>query len=162
MKNAATSDSGDGVNESTRLLPSPVLAGSGSAGLWLSPHSQRTRRSPEAVFGCAWMVHRASVRPAIPGPAALDRRSRGDASSEHLDPCSTRVPGGRPMRRVFLVLAAAMLAFGLAAPAVLAAQPTFEHRGTVLMSFNGDVTVPADESADSVFAAPGRATTPGP
>ena len=44
---------GDGVNESTGLLPSPVLAGSGSAGLWRRPHSQRARRSPEAVFGCA-------------------------------------------------------------------------------------------------------------
>ena len=50
--------SGDGVNESTGLLPSPVLAGSGSAGLWRLPHSQRTRRSPEAVFGCRPMVHR--------------------------------------------------------------------------------------------------------
>src|SRR3954451_12746411 len=154
MKNAATSDSGDGVNESTGLLPSPVLAGSGSAGLWLSPHSQRTRRSPEAVFGCAWMVHRASVRPAIPGPAARPTQQAG-ACSAHLDPCSTRVPGGRPMRRVFLVLAAVMLAFGLAAPAVLAAQPTFEHRGTVLMAFNGDFTVPAGESAVSVFVATG-------
>ena len=60
MENAVTSDSGDGVNESTGLLPSPVLAGSGSAGLWRSPHSQRTRRSPEAVFGCGAMVHRPS------------------------------------------------------------------------------------------------------
>jgi hypothetical protein len=49
-ENAVTVDSGDGVNESTGLLPSPVLAGSGSAGLWQSPHSQRTKRSPEAVF----------------------------------------------------------------------------------------------------------------
>src|SRR4051794_17347553 len=88
MRNAATRDSGDGVNESTGLLPSPVLAGSGSAGLWLSPHSQRTRRSPEAVFGCAWMVHRASVRPAIPGPAARDRRNRG----AHAQRISIHVP----------------------------------------------------------------------
>ena len=34
---------GDGVNKSKGLLPSPVLAGSGSAGLWPWPHSQRTR-----------------------------------------------------------------------------------------------------------------------
>src|SRR4051794_3351596 len=88
MTNAATRDSGDGVNESTGLLPSPVLAGSGSAGLWRSPHSQRTRRSPEAVFGCDWMVHRASVRPAIPGPAARDRRNRG----AHAQRISIHVP----------------------------------------------------------------------
>ena len=35
------------------------------------------------------------------------------------------------MRRVILFLAAAVLALGLAAPAVLAAQPTFDHTGTV-------------------------------
>ena len=34
------------------LLPSPVRAGSGSAGKWRMPHSQRSTRSPEAVFGC--------------------------------------------------------------------------------------------------------------
>jgi hypothetical protein len=31
------------------LLPSPALTGSGSAGLWPSPHSQRGSRSPEAL-----------------------------------------------------------------------------------------------------------------
>ena len=46
------------------------------------------------------------------------------------------------MRRVIVFLTAAVLALGLAAPAVLAAQPTFDHTGTVLMAFNGDVTVP--------------------
>ena len=56
------SPGGDGVNESTGLLPSPVRAGSGSAGLWRWPHSQRTMRSPEAVFGCGrWYT----VRPAL-------------------------------------------------------------------------------------------------
>jgi hypothetical protein len=65
------------------------------------------------------------------------------------------------MRRVFVVLAAAALALGLAAPAVLAAQPPFQHTGTVLMSFNGDVTVPAGESADSVFVVTGTATIRG-
>ena len=65
------------------------------------------------------------------------------------------------MRRVMVFLAAAVLALGLAAPAVLAAQPTFQHTGTVLMAFNGDVTVPAGESADSVFVASGTATVRG-
>ena len=61
------------------------------------------------------------------------------------------------MRRVILFLTAAVLVLGLAAPTVLAAQPTFDHAGTVLMAFNGDVTVPAGEKADSVFVATGTA-----
>ncbi len=65
------------------------------------------------------------------------------------------------MRRVIVFLAAAVLALGLAAPAVLAAQPTFQHNGTVLMAFNGDVTVPAGDTADSVFVTTGTATIRG-
>ena len=40
------------------LLPSPVRTGSGSAGLWSEPHSQRIRRSPEAIFSCRASLHR--------------------------------------------------------------------------------------------------------
>ena len=63
------------------------------------------------------------------------------------------------MRRVIVFLAAAVLALGLAAPAVLAAHPTFDHTGTVLMAFNGDVTVPPGETADAVFVPHGTATS---
>ena len=65
------------------------------------------------------------------------------------------------MRRVILFLAVAVLALGLAAPAVLAAQPTFDHTGTALMAFNGDVTVPAGDVADAVFVTGGTATIHG-
>jgi hypothetical protein len=65
------------------------------------------------------------------------------------------------MRRVIVFLAAAVLALGLAAPAVLAAQPTFDHTGTALMAFNGDVTVPAGDVADAVFVTGGTATIHG-
>ena len=76
------------------LLPSPVRAGSGSAGLWPSPHSQRSRRSPEAVFGCAGSLARwreprrrrrrgsrapparCGARGAGPGRSAARRRGR--------------------------------------------------------------------------------------
>ena len=65
------------------------------------------------------------------------------------------------MRRVLVFLAAVVLALGLAAPAVLAADPTFDHTGTVLMAFNGDVTVPAGDMADAVFVTGGTATIHG-
>jgi hypothetical protein len=65
------------------------------------------------------------------------------------------------MRRVIVFLAAAVLALGLAAPAVLAAQPTFDHTGTALIAFNGDVTVPAGDVADAVFVTGGTATIHG-
>jgi len=65
------------------------------------------------------------------------------------------------MRRVFVVLAALALAFGLAAPSVLATQPTFDHTGTLLVAFNGDVTVPTGDSADGVLVTGGTATIHG-
>ena len=65
------------------------------------------------------------------------------------------------MKRMIVFLAAVALALGLAAPAVLAAQPTFDHTGTVLMAFNGDVTVPAGDVADAVFVTGGTATIHG-
>ena len=65
------------------------------------------------------------------------------------------------MRRLFVFLAAVVLALGLAAPVVMAAQPTFDRTGTVLMAFNGDVTVAAGDVADTVFVAGGTATVHG-
>ena len=65
------------------------------------------------------------------------------------------------MRRVSIVFAVAMLALGLAAPAVLGAEPGFEQTGRVLMSFSGDVTVPAGEQADFVLVTGGTATVNG-
>jgi hypothetical protein len=65
------------------------------------------------------------------------------------------------MRRVVVFLAALALALGLAAPSVLAAQPTFDHTGTLLVAFNGDVTVPTGETADGVLVTGGTATIHG-
>jgi hypothetical protein len=65
------------------------------------------------------------------------------------------------MKRLALVFATAVLVFGLAAPAVLAADPAPAQSGPVLMAFNGDVTVPAGEHADAVFVTGGTATIQG-
>ena len=65
------------------------------------------------------------------------------------------------MRRLSIILAAAALALSLAAPAVLAAEPRFDRTGQVLIAFNGDVTVPAGESADAVLVTGGTATIAG-
>ena len=65
------------------------------------------------------------------------------------------------MRRVIVFLAAALLALGLAAPAVLAAQPTFDHTGTVLMAFKRLLQAPTTPPPDAVFVATGTATVRG-
>ena len=65
------------------------------------------------------------------------------------------------MRRLLLILATAALALGLAAPAVLAADPKSDHNDRVLMAFNGNVTVPAGEQADVVLVTGGTATIAG-
>src|SRR6478609_5641330 len=102
------------------------------------------------------------VRPARPyGLTGTGARGRAVACSACLDSCPARVPGGSLMRRVFVVLAALALALGLAAPSVLAAQPTFDHTGTLLVAFNGDVTVPTGDSADGVLVTGGTATIHG-
>jgi hypothetical protein len=63
------------------------------------------------------------------------------------------------MRRIGIVLASFVLAFGLAAP-VLAADPG-RTDGPVLMGFNGDITVPAGDQADFVMVTRGTATVAG-
>ena len=65
------------------------------------------------------------------------------------------------MRRVIVFLAAVALALSVGAPAVLAAEPTFDHTGTMLIAFNGDVTVPTGDAADVVFVTGGTATVSG-
>ena len=65
------------------------------------------------------------------------------------------------MRRLILVLAAACLALGLLAPAVLAADPTLDQSSRVLMAFNGDVTVAPGDTADAVIVTRGTATIRG-
>jgi hypothetical protein len=65
------------------------------------------------------------------------------------------------MKRLALVFAMVVLVFGLAAPAVLAAEPSSARTGPVLMAFNGDVTVSAGEQADAVFVTGGTATVQG-
>ena len=65
------------------------------------------------------------------------------------------------MRRLILVLAAACLALGMLAPAVLAADPTLDQSSRVLMAFNGDVTVAPGETADAVVVTRGTATIRG-
>ncbi len=64
------------------------------------------------------------------------------------------------MKRLFLIIATVAILMGLAAPAVLAADPG-QHNGTVLMAFNGDVTVPAGEVADAVIVTNGTAKIAG-
>ena len=65
------------------------------------------------------------------------------------------------MRRLILVLAAACLALGMLAPAVLAADPTLDQSSRVLMAFNGDVTVAPGDTADAVIVTHGTATIRG-
>ena len=64
------------------LLPTPVRTGSGSAGLWRAPHSQRVTRSPEADMRLSSAsLHRPAARPPGPSSAApLDRRPASTSS----------------------------------------------------------------------------------
>jgi hypothetical protein len=65
------------------------------------------------------------------------------------------------MNRLFLVLATVALLLGLAAPAVLAANPTADEHGQVLIGINGNITLPSGEQADAVVVANGDATIHG-
>ena len=68
---------GDGVDESKGLLPSPVLAGSGSAGLWPRPHSQRTRAPRRRYSVSAGIVARPPLGPDPGDDLVDDRRTLG-------------------------------------------------------------------------------------
>jgi hypothetical protein len=65
------------------------------------------------------------------------------------------------MRRLLLAVAAAALVLGIAAPAVIAASPGFDRTDRVLMAFNGDITVPDGQTADTVVVTSGTATIQG-
>lgn len=64
------------------------------------------------------------------------------------------------MKRLFGVASAVLVAFVLLAPAVLAADP-LQHTGRVLVSTEGDFTLPAGEQADVVVVVRGTATIEG-
>jgi hypothetical protein len=63
------------------------------------------------------------------------------------------------MRRIFIILAGIVLALGLAAP-VLAADPK-PAGSSVLMAFNGDITVQPNEQVDVVMVTDGTAAIAG-
>lgn len=63
------------------------------------------------------------------------------------------------MRRIFGIAGAMLLVLFLLVPAVLAAEPG--ERGWVLVSVNGDVTVPAGDTAETVVVINGTATIAG-
>ncbi len=62
------------------------------------------------------------------------------------------------MKRLLLIMTTVALVMGLAAPAVLAADPTATQSGQVLIAINGNITVPLDEQADAVLVTRGTAT----
>jgi hypothetical protein len=65
------------------------------------------------------------------------------------------------MKRLFAIVASMLLTFLFVAPTVFAADPSLPHNGRVLISTNGDVTVPAGEHADAVIVVNGTATIAG-
>jgi hypothetical protein len=65
------------------------------------------------------------------------------------------------MRRILTIAATAAFILGVAAPAVLAADPTPGRDGSALFGLNSDVTVPAGQDADVVFVANADATIAG-
>ena len=68
--------------------------------------------------------------------------------------------GGRLMRRVVVLAAALAAALLLIAPATLAADPA-AGEGRVLVSVNGDVTLPPDQTAETIVVVDGVATIAG-
>jgi len=64
------------------------------------------------------------------------------------------------MKRLVLILAAAVLLVGLAAP-VLAADEALPHSGRVVFVAGGDIDIPAGDQADAVIVIGGSATVAG-
>jgi hypothetical protein len=64
------------------------------------------------------------------------------------------------MKRLLLILAAAILLVGLAAP-VLAADEALAHSGRVVFVIGGDIDIPAGDQADAVIVIGGSATVAG-
>jgi hypothetical protein len=65
------------------------------------------------------------------------------------------------VRRAAICFAALILAVGIGAPVVLAADSALPHTGRVLISTGGDVTLPAGEHADLVMVVNGTTTIAG-
>jgi hypothetical protein len=65
------------------------------------------------------------------------------------------------MKRAFAIAASLLLVFLVFSPVVLAADPSLPHTGRVLVSTEGDITVPAGEHADVVVVVNGTATIAG-
>lgn len=65
------------------------------------------------------------------------------------------------MKRLIVLGASLLLLFLLAAPVALAAGPDLPHNGRVLISTEGDITVPAGEHVDTVVVVNGTATIAG-
>jgi hypothetical protein len=65
------------------------------------------------------------------------------------------------MKRVFAIAASLLLVFLVFSPVVLAADPSLPHTGRILVSTDGDISVPASEHADVVVVVNGTATIAG-
>lgn len=65
------------------------------------------------------------------------------------------------MKRIAALVGALIFSLLVFAPAVLAADPALPHNGRVLISIQGDVTLPAGEHADAVIVIGGTATVQG-
>ena len=65
------------------------------------------------------------------------------------------------MKRIFGVATGLLLALLLMVPAVVAADPALPHTGRILISTEGDVTIPAGDRYDAVIVVNGKATIEG-
>ncbi len=65
------------------------------------------------------------------------------------------------MRRLLLLFGLLLVASLIAAPAALAADPSMTHTGRIVVSTQGDATIPAGDHADFVFVTGGVATIAG-
>jgi hypothetical protein len=65
------------------------------------------------------------------------------------------------MKRIVIVVASLLLAFGILVPVAAAADPQLPHTGRVIVSVQGDAVLPAGEHADVVVVVGGDATIMG-
>ena len=103
--------------------------------------------------GRTWLGVAPPRRYRVPG---LDAEWPG-ASVEHDNALS---PKGTPMKRIFIIATAVALLLGLGAPAVLAADP-LPRTGSVLVSVNQPVTIPAGDHLDTLVVVGGDAQVSG-
>ena len=65
------------------------------------------------------------------------------------------------MRRLLFAFGLVLVVSLIAAPAVIAADPSMAHTGRIVVSTQGDATIPAGDHADVVFVTKGVATIAG-